>query len=671
MDGGRNKRTNWNLLGLPVSELPDWKVNRFTLIFSGKLKKHEPSYRDFYFYRSLNPFRFSIALGIIFFDVFAILDALLLPELRNTFWLIRFGFITPFLLLVILFSYTAVFKKVMQIIMGVAMYFSGLAIIVMDFLAGRTADHYTYYAGLILVFIFGYAFVKASFISASIAGWSIVLTYEIAAVFFIDTPDLILLNNNYFFISSNIIGMFIGYFLEVSSRRDYYMQVLLESEQEKVKNANIELEMRVEERTEQLTIANKDLQKEIERRKQNEKEKALMEAQLFQLQKMETIGTLAGGVAHDFNNILTPIMGYTDMALEELSEENPLREDIQYIKSCAVRGKNLVQQILTFSRQVDYDLKPLHLDAIIIEALGMTMGSRPSNIEIRQQLDPDAGAVLADSTQMHQIVMNLITNSYHAMAESGGILEVKLMSKEMVNKGNKSSDAGKSGTYVCLQVSDTGYGMDEQTKSRIFEPFFTSKEVGSGSGLGLSVVHGIVTNGGGFIEVESEKNSGTTFSVYLPQYSFTESDEKAISEKLVRGTGSIIFVDDEEEITVMGKKMLESLGYEVEGYTDGNKALAAIAKNVEKYDLLVTDQSMPAMSGTELIEKARQLKPGLKSIIITGYYDALPKDAWSNENISEILLKPLILSYFSKYINKVLTENAINSDTDEKDSDHR
>jgi signal transduction histidine kinase/ActR/RegA family two-component response regulator len=490
-----------------------------------------------------------------------------------------------------------------------------------------------------------------------VVGWSIVASYEVAAIWISDTPIEILINNNFFFISANVIGMFISYFMEQSARRDYYMRILLEKEQEKVKAANNALEIRVQERTHQLTLANKDLKKEIEIRKHHEKEKTKLEGQLLQLQKMETIGTLAGGIAHDFNNILTPILGYTEMALEELSVESVLRYDIEQINSAAIRGKDLVQQILTFSRQVDFDKKPLQLDNVVREVLKLIRASFPSNIEIQQDLDPSCGTVLADSTQMHQIIMNLCTNAYHAMMNNGGVLAVRL-DKQPLGAGQvKGLTKIQKGTYVRLTITDTGHGMDKRTIERIFEPFFTKKEVGSGSGLGLSVVHGIVSNYNGTIVVESEPGEGSTFMIYLPQHSELAVSEGEVSQKVKKGKGSILFVDDEKEITYMGKRMLESLGYTVDIKSDSKTALEVFKKNPNKYDLLVTDQAMPKMMGTELIGEIKQIRPDLKSIIITGYQDSIPGNAMEQFGISDIISKPLILSEFSELIGKVLSQD--------------
>jgi signal transduction histidine kinase len=648
------KFSSTNLLGFYTETHKDWKVNPLTLRFSGKLHGMETEFLDDYFSKSIGPLRFSLVLAIFFYGIFAVLDAMLFPELKQLFWFIRFGVVTPVLVGVILFSFSARFKKYMQVILTGIMYVTGLGIIIMSVYAANVAADYSYYAGLILIFIFGYTFIRARFLYASIAGWTIVASYEVAATAMSDTPFEILINNNYFFVSANVIGMFISYFMEHSARRDFYMRKLLQTEQKKVQAANDALEKRVQERTKQLTAANRDLKKEIEVRKHHQKEKAKLESQLLQLQKMETIGTLAGGIAHDFNNILTPILGYTEMALEELSEESTLRYDVEQINHAALRGKDLVQQILTFSRQVDFEKKPLHLHHVVKEVMNLIRASFPSNIEIRQDLDTDCGTVLADATQMHQIIMNLCTNSLHAMVNKGGILEVKLDALDINPQKLKTGADLKKGKYVRLTISDTGVGMDKQTMDRIFEPFFTSREVGSGSGLGLSVVHGIVRNYNGAIQVQSEPGKGTIFMIYLPQHSAQGIEEGHTTEKTRKGKENILFVDDEKEITYMGKKMLESLGYTVDIRTDGFSALHEIETNKQKYDLLVTDQNMPRMLGTDLVRRAKKIRPELKVILITGYEDSIKAGSVDEDDIAEIIMKPLILSEFSKTIRNVL-----------------
>ena len=650
------KNTRVNFLGFSPEGSDSMTFNKLTLSFNGSLSSYESEFLDDYFVKALNPFRFSLILSMIFYGAFALLDATTVPELKNVFWFIRFAVVFPVLLSVFVFTYFKGFKKYMQFLITCIMFITGFGIIIMIILAARISN-YSYYAGLILIFIFGYTFIKARFVYASFAGWLIVIAYEISAIWISDTPFTILVNNNFFFISANIIGMFIGYSLELSSRRDFYMGKLLEVEQEKVKAANSTLEKRVIERTQQLTNANQKLKKEIGVRIKSEKERNELETQLFQLKKIETIGTLAGGIAHDFNNILTPILGYTDMALEELPEESTLRFDMEQINNAAIRGKDLVQQILTFSREVNVEKKPVRLNQVVGEVVNLLKASLPHGIEIKQSIDPGIGIILADPIHIHQIFMNLCTNAVHAMKNSGGVLEIKLDVINVDQKRSKQLNNIKIGNYVRMRLSDTGHGMDRRTRERIFEPFFTKKEVGSGSGLGLSVVHGIVTNYEGAIIVNSTPGKGTIFTVYLPQHISGTMNENDSSGMLTRGVEHILFVDDEQDITFMGKKMLENLGYKVTTKTDSTEALEEFMSDPGKFSVLVTDLTMPKMIGTELAEKMKKINPGLKVIIITGYIDKISDEVMSNNNHFEVLMKPIKLSEFSKVIRKVLDEN--------------
>jgi len=645
-----------SLLGLPSTSQESFSVNYLTLTFKGELSSYEKGYQDDYFIKSLNPFRFSLVLSMIFYGAFAFLDTVAVPELKGVFWFIRFGIVFPILVGVFIFSYSKLFKKVMQFVISCIMFITGFGIIIMIIYAAKV-QNYSYYAGLILIFIFGYTFIRARFIYALIAGWSIVFSYEISAIWLSHTPITILVNNNYFFISANIIGMFISYFLELSTRKEYYMRMLLEQEKENVKTANDALEKRVDERTEQLSNANQDLKKEIEIRQKFERERAELEKQLFQLQKMETIGTLAGGIAHDFNNILTPILGYTDMALEELPAESNLRFDLEQINNAAHRGKDLVQQVLTFSREVDFENKPIQLQPIVTEALNLIKASFPPGVEINQQYDQKIGTVLADPTHIHQIMMNLCTNANHAMMKTGGILNVKLDAVKIDQKTADKIPNLKKGEYIRLTISDTGHGMDLKTKERIFEPFFTRKEVGSGSGLGLSVVHGIINNYGGAIVVDSTPGKGTTFMIYLPKFGDDALESDKSDKKPLKGDEYILFVDDEPEITFMGKKMLENLGYKVTISSNSISALEEFKREPDRYSLLVTDQSMPNISGTDLAIMMKEIRPELRVIIITGYADNLSDETLSQSGISEVILKPMILDDFSKIIRRVLDKN--------------
>ena len=635
------------------------KLHPFTLRFIDDQAYLEKEYRDFYFSESIGAVRVTLILALIFYALFAGLDVAVAKQFQTQLWLIRFAFVIPVLLLLLFASFRPWFKKYVQSLIGIGMYLTGFGIILMIYYVSEIGL-YTYYAGLMLIFMIGYTFIRLRIVSATIAGWSIVLTYEIVAVFFADTPTASLINNNFFFVSANIIGMLICYFLDRTNRRDFFMRKLLEIERNKVKAANDVLEQKVQERTQQLLETNVELKKEIELRKQYEKERAKLEAQLMQLQKMETIGTLAGGIAHDFNNILTPILGYTDMALEEIEEDNTLRFDIEQINHAAIRAKDLVQQILTFSRQMDVEKKPNDLKKIIEEVLNLLRASLPRNIKIETRLAPNCGTVLVDATQIHQVLMNLCTNASHAMTPDGGELTIDLKEVELDASQVKKLSNISPGAYACMTVTDTGIGMDKQTMQRIFEPFFTKKEVGVGSGLGLAVVHGIITSYRGVITVDSTPGKGTSFQIYLPR--FSDAKETKVSEEFLKtGMEHIMFVDDEEEVTFIGKKMLESLGYSVTIRTDGNRAYQEFKEHPEEYDLLVADQIMPGVLGTNLAAKFRQLNPTLKVIIITGAKESINEKIIEDYKIDELLLKPLKISEFSKVIRKVLDESEKNN----------
>jgi CheY-like chemotaxis protein len=293
----------------------------------------------------------------------------------------------------------------------------------------------------------------------------------------------------------------------------------------------------------------------------------------------------------------------------------------------------------------------------VVEVINLIKASLPRSIEIRKSIDSGIGIILADPVHIHQIIMNLCTNAIHAMKNRGGVLDIKVDSVLVDQKTTEKINNLKVGIYVRIRLSDTGHGMDKRTRERIFEPFFTSKEVGSGTGLGLSVVHGIVSNYNGAITVESTPGKGTSFTVFLPHNISDPVNEIKSLDQLPRGAEHILFVDDEMDITFMGKKMLENLGYKVTTKTNSSEAFAEFKRNPGKYSLLVTDQTMPKMLGTELAGKMRKINPDLKVIIITGYIDKLSDVAKSKTGSYEMILKPIKLSEFSRVIRKVLDEN--------------
>ena len=386
-------------------------------------------------------------------------------------------------------------------------------------------------------------------------------------------------------------------------------------------------------------------------------EQKRLEAQLQQAQKMESIGTLAGGIAHDFNNILFPIVGYTEMTMDDVPEDSTAHRNLKEILSSALRARDLVQQILTFSRKQNQELKPLKTQIVVREALKLIRSSLPTTIEISQNIDKDCGLVMADPTQIHQIVMNLCTNAYHAMDDTGGTLEVNLNEVELTVDDITGLDM-EPGPYLCLKVGDTGEGMDQSVIERIFDPYFTTKETGKGTGLGLAVVHGIVKSYGGDIRVYSEVDKGSVFHVYLPRIKEASvSPETVVSdEELQTGHERILLVDDEEAIVSMEKQMMEKLGYHVTARTSSIEALEAFRAQPDKFDLVITDMTMPNMTGDRLAGELMNIRPDIPIILCTGFSEKISRERADALGIKGFLMKPIAMKDLAKTIRKALDE---------------
>ncbi len=380
-----------------------------------------------------------------------------------------------------------------------------------------------------------------------------------------------------------------------------------------------------------------------------------IEQQLRQAQKMEAMGTLAGGIAHDFNNLLAPILGYSELALSRLSPGDPLISNLQQITRAAERARDLVQQILAFSRKAPAEIKPFQPHLVVKEVLKLLRASLPSTIAIKTNIPSDCGAILADPTQVHQIIMNLCTNAYHAMRETGGVLGVRLK-KVTVKAGDRESDLEVApGDYVLFEVSDTGCGIDPGTAPRIFEPYFTTKNKGEGTGLGLSVVHGIVESHQGHIAVSSEPGKGTRFRVYLPRIVETLAvDENANQEPIPTGTEHVLVVDDEDMVSTLLQRMLEELGYRVSRFDNSLRALTFIKQDTTAFDVLITDMTMPNLTGLELAQKALAIRQNLPVILCTGYSELISKEQAQAAGIRGYLMKPVAMRELGKLIRKVL-----------------
>ena len=351
-----------------------------------------------------------------------------------------------------------------------------------------------------------------------------------------------------------------------------------------------------------------------------------LETQVQQAQKMEVIGTLAGGIAHDFNNILSPILGHTELLLMDTPEDSPSIGNLKAINTAALRAKDLVRQILTFSRQDSSELILMKMQPIIKEALKLIRSTIPTTIEIQQDINPDGGIIRADPTQIHQIIMNLTTNAYHAMKKTGGELRVGL--KEIkIHKQDVLSQIMEPGVYACLTIADTGIGMNKELTEKIFDPFFTTKKPGKGTGMGLSVVHGIVNKMGGTIRVYSEPGKGSEFKVYFPvDKRYSEEQKVQPKEPIPCGNEQILLVDDEEPILTMEKQVLERLGYQVTSRTSSLEALEAFRANPDRFDLVITDTAMPNMPGDKLSGELIKIRPDIPILLCTGFSKTMSEE---------------------------------------------
>ena len=394
--------------------------------------------------------------------------------------------------------------------------------------------------------------------------------------------------------------------------------------------------------------------RDITERVQAEEEKKRLQVQLQQAQKMETIGTLAGGIAHDFNNILFPILGHTEMLLEDIPEESPHHDGLNEIYHASLRARELVQQILTFSRQQSSELMVMQIQPAIKEALKLIKSTIPATIQIKQDIRSDCGVIKADPTQIHQIILNLATNAYHAMEKTGGELKVSLKEVEIGEFDIVNPDM-KPGVFACLTISDTGMGMDKDLTKKIFDPFFTTKEVGKGTGMGLSVVHGIVSGMGGAIHVYSEPGKGAEFNVYFPiKKSSFEKQIIQIHEPIQGGTERVLLVDDEETIVTIEKLMLERLGYQVTARTSSIEALEAFRADPNKFDIIITDMAMPNMPGEKFAVELLKIRPDIPILLCTGFSETMSEEAAAPLGIKGFLLKPIVMKDFSRKIREVL-----------------
>ena len=600
----------------------NYRINWLTLSFSGDLEK---AFQDGFFQNSLRQARIAFLLAIFFYSIFGVLDAWLVPEAKHKLWFIRYAIFVPYVAVIYLFSFSRHFKKYMQISIALGVVIAGVGITAMILIAPYPASH-SYYAGLLLIFIYGYTSAKLRFWWATTAGWLIVVAYEVAAIWLSPTPIPILVNNNFFFLSANILSMFACYSIEYYLRRNFVQARLLETEKRKVSDINLELESRVRERTAQLAKSNRELKQEIVERKRSEKDRRYLEAQLAKSQKMEAIGTLAGGVAHDLNNILSGLVSYPELLLMDLPVESPLRQPILTIQASGQKAAAIVQDLLTLARRGVSVQEVMNLNNLIDDYLSspenQKMMEYHSDITVETNLQSDLFNIMGSPVHLSKTIMNLVSNAAEAMP-NGGTISIST-DNCYIDNSLRVYDAVDEGDYTTLTVSDTGIGISDKNVERIFEPFYTKKTMGrSGTGLGMAVVWGTVKDHSGYIDVKSKLGEGSTFTLYFPvTRKKLPLAEQSISAEKYKGNGeSILIVDDIKEQREIASGMLKKLGYNVITVPSGEEALDYMQENGA--DLLVLDMIMnPGMDGLETYQKILQFHPEQKAVIASGFSES-------------------------------------------------
>lgn len=629
--------------------------NILTLSFNGEWEHLEPEFIKSHFRESLVRIRVAILIAMFFYSIFGFLDAIIVPDQKIVFWTIRYAFVCPIALLVFWFSFRPAFEAYDQPCLFFMCLSGGLGIELMVILADPPAN-YSYYAGIILIFITIYTFIRMRFLWAAACSWLIVAGYEIGAILIADTPSIMLINNNFFFVSANIFCMLAGYSMELNTRKRFFSGFRLEQEKANVTRINQELDQRVRARTLALQTANVQLTNEINERINSEKSRIKMENELNRRQKLDSIGTLAGGIAHDFNNILAAVIGYSELSLSSLDENSSEYENIKKILQAGMRAKELTRQILTFSRQTEQKTEPVQLGKIATEALKLLRASIPASIDIIQEIK-STSFVNADEGELHRIVMNLCTNAYQAMEDEKGIIEVRVQDTMIDQEILRAGDQVAPGKYVTLTVGDTGHGMTPDIIEKIFDPFFTTKAVDQGTGMGLSVVHGIIKQYNGIIRVYSEPGQGTTFVIFLPMV--IKEGDVSVQEQIfasLPGTESIMVIDDEEILVTLMKKYLTSLGYTVKGFNSSLDAVGYFADHSDQFDLILTDFNMPGMTGLEVSEKILGIRKDIPIVLCTGYSKNTTPEKLKASGIRAFLMKPVTQYTLSATLREILDQ---------------
>ena len=624
----------------------------------------EKDFYDFYYNKKINQIRIAFAVGILFYISFYLLDTIMYPNIKQSFWIIRFYIITPYALLIILSSFTKYFKKFFQFLISSIILMAGGGIISMIYLI-KSSIMDTYYVGIILVLFIAYTFIGLRFVWATLTCWILAFVYFYVAAYYVNLNRTILINNIIFLSSSNFLGMAASYIIEFFIRRDYYFNKLLEDANIKVVKAKEQLEDIVAARTEELRESYEKLKKESEEKKELTEKQEELQKQLIQSQKMEAIGLLAGGVAHDFNNLLTVINGYSELLLLQHKNDKE-KETINQIYKAGKKAETLTRQLLAFSRkqvmkQVIVDLN--HLIKNIEIMLRHLVGE---NIDIIFMYENNIHKIMADPGQIEQVIVNLVINARDAMPD-GGVIKIiteNIFTDDLIiDADNKNMPS----EMVSLSIIDTGMGMENDVLTHVFEPFFTTKEKNKGTGLGLSTVYGIVKQTGGYIDVDSNPKIGTTFKLYFNPCYFEEKNvlhNEEISTNRINNNGNdtlVLVVEDEDSVREFVEYILKDDGYRVISASNGNEGFKLFLEHKNEIEILITDIIMPGMSGKDLIDKILKIDPNIKHVFMSGYTDdIIGKHGIVGSEIN-IIQKPISREFFLSKIKEITEKNTMHN----------
>ncbi len=625
-------------------------LHPLTLSFHKAQAYLEDSFCEDYFQASLPTIRCSLVFAIFLFAVFGILDAYLLPDKKTTIWLIRYAVLCPLTVCVFVLSYTKIFKNAMQLIIACSVVVAGSGIVAMTIIAPPPVS-FSYYAGVILIIMMAYTCIRLRFIWATGAGWLLVLFYEFSGLFLSDTPTAMLVNNSFFFISANLIGMLACYSIEYNTRRDFYLKTLLDKKREQVGQAKELLEQKVLERTFQLTELNETLQQEMKERKR-------LQSKQVRYHKMEAVGLMAGGVAHDLNNILAGITGYPELLLMQLPEDSELREPIAAIQESGERAAAVVADLLTVARGAASIREIAHINTLITEYLDSPEFSHLSSIypdiEIINSLEENLPNISCSPVHIKKCIMNLVTNSAEASGRVGSIfISTSYFSQ---NQQCAESNSIKPGNYIVLTVEDTGSGISNEDLEHIFEPFYTKKVMGrSGTGLGLAVVWNTMEDHKGKVTVESRKQ-GTRFQLFFPaanEHPRMLPDGSSLVQ-IMGNNQHVLVIDDETMLCDIACKMLTNLGYKAHSVNSGEAAIDYLKNNPA--DLIILDMLMdPGINGLQTYEKILEIIPTQKAIIASGFSESDDVKATLKLGAGGFIKKPYTMEQLGQAVGKELT----------------